>query len=356
MFSVRRLKARRQKAPDYTETNDAAQEQSRTFFRFRRAFFLLIGKALVYYQDHLRRNRRAARLHARSGCAPYPFIPLEKELDTKMAISIKTPEDIAGLRLAGRLASELLDYLTPFVKPGVTTGELDKLAYDYTVNVQKCIPACLGYTPPGMTPYPATTCISINHVVCHGIPGPKKLKAGDIVNIDVTSIKNGYHGDTSRMFVIGKPTIAGKRLADLAFQTMWAGIDAVRPGGCFNDIGIACQAFADKNGISVVRDYGGHGIGRGFHEEPHVNHFPVHRETPVFEPGMVFTVEPMVNAGRYGVTMLGDGWTVVTKDRSLSAQWEHMVLVTETGYDILTCSAGTQEPPEFVKGWKKPAF
>ncbi len=273
-----------------------------------------------------------------------------------MAINIKTPEDIAGLRLAGRLASELLDYLTPFVKPGVTTGELDKLAYDYTVNVQKCIPACLGYTPPGMTPYPATTCISINHVVCHGIPGPKKLKAGDIVNIDVTSIKNGYHGDTSRMFVIGKPTIAGKRLADLAFQTMWAGIDAVRPGGRFNDIGIACQAFADKNGISVVRDYGGHGIGRGFHEEPHVNHFPSNRETPVFEPGMVFTVEPMVNAGRYGVTMLGDGWTVVTKDRSLSAQWEHMVLVTETGYDILTCSAGTQEPPEFVKGWKKPAF
>lgn len=149
-----------------------------------------------------------------------------------MSISIKTPEDIAGLRIAGRLAAELLDYLTPFVKPGVSTGELDRLAYDYTVNVQGCIPACLGYCPPGMTPYPATTCISINHVVCHGIPSDKKiLKAGDIVNIDVTSIKNGYHGDTSRMFVIGKPTIAGKRLVDLAFGTMWAGIDAVRPGG-----------------------------------------------------------------------------------------------------------------------------
>ena len=169
-----------------------------------------------------------------------------------MAISIKTPEDIAGLRIAGRLAAELLDYLTPFVKPGVSTGELDRLAYDYTVNVQKCIPACLGYTPPGMTPYPATTCISINHVVCHGIPSDKKiLKQGDIVNIDVTSIKNGYHGDTSRMFIVGKPTIAGKRMVDLAFNTMWAGIDAVRPGGCFNDIGIACQRYADQNGISV---------------------------------------------------------------------------------------------------------
>lgn len=149
-----------------------------------------------------------------------------------MSISIKTPEDIAGLRIAGRLAAELLDYLTPFVKPGVSTGELDRLAYDYTVNVQGCIPACLGYCPPGMTPYPATTCISINHVVCHGIPSDKKiLKTGDIVNIDVTSIKNGYHGDTSRMFVVGKPTIAGKRLVDLAFGTMWAGIDAVRPAG-----------------------------------------------------------------------------------------------------------------------------
>ena len=272
-----------------------------------------------------------------------------------MSISIKTAEDIAGLRIAGRLAAELLDHLTPFVKPGVSTGELDRIAYDYTVNVQKCIPACLGYCPEGMTPYPATTCISINHVVCHGIPSDKKiLKAGDIVNIDVTSIKDGYHGDTSRMFVVGKPTIAGKRMVDLAFNTMWAGIDAVRPGGCFNDIGVACQKYADANGISVVRDYGGHGIGKGFHEEPHVNHFPTHRPTATFVPGMVFTVEPMVNAGRYGVTMLGDGWTVVTKDHSLSAQWEHMVLVTETGYDVLTVSKGTQAPPAFVKGWKLP--
>ena len=272
-----------------------------------------------------------------------------------MPIFIKTPEDIAGLRIAGRLAAELLDYLTPFVKPGVSTGELDRLAYDYTVNVQKCIPACLGYTPPGMTPYPATTCISINHVVCHGIPSDKKkLKAGDIVNIDVTSIKDGYHGDTSRMFFVGKPTIAGRHVVDAAFGCMWAGIDAVRPGGCFNDIGVACQAYADAHGVSVVRDYGGHGIGKGFHEEPHVNHFPVRTPTATFQPGMVFTVEPMVNAGRYGVTVLGDGWTVVTKDHSLSAQWEHMVLVTETGYDVLTVSKGTQAPPDFVKGWKLP--
>lgn len=270
-------------------------------------------------------------------------------------ITIKTPEDIEGLRVAGRLASELLDYITSFVKPGVTTGELDELLHDYTVNVQQCIPACLGYQPPGMTPYPATSCISINHVVCHGIPSKtKKLKQGDIVNIDVTSIKNGYHGDTSRMFVVGKPTIAGKRLVDLAFETMWAGIDAIRPGGHFNDIGVACEEFVRKNGVSVVHDYGGHGIGKKFHEEPFVYHYDTRKPGPELLPGMVFTVEPMVNAGRYGVTMLGDGWTVVTKDRSLSAQWEHMVVVTETGYDVLTVSAGTREPPAFVKGWKKP--
>ncbi|MFU0841283.1 MAG: Methionine aminopeptidase [Burkholderia sp.] len=271
-----------------------------------------------------------------------------------MGIEIKTPEDIAGLRIAGRLAAELLDYLTPYVKPGITTAELDDLAYHYTVDVQKCTPACLGYAPEGMTPYPATTCISVNHVVCHGIPDQKKLKPGDIVNIDVTSIKNGYYGDTSRMFIVGKPTIAGKRMVDLAFKTMWAGIDAVRPGGTFNDIGVACQKFADANGISVVRDYGGHGIGKGFHEEPFVSHCPTHRVTPTFQPGMVFTVEPMVNAGRYGVTVLGNGWTVVTRDHSLSAQWEHMVLVTETGYDILTVSKGTLPPPDFVKGWHLP--
>ena len=241
-----------------------------------------------------------------------------------MAIHIKTPEEIAGLRIAGRLASELLDYLTPFVKPGITTGELDKLAYDYTVNVQKCIPACLGYQPEGMTPYPATTCISINHVVCHGIPGEKKLKHGDIVNIDVTSIKDGFHGDTSRMFVVGKPTIAGKRLCDLAFKTMWAGIEAVRPGGTFNDIGIACQAFADKNGISVVRDYGGHGIGRGFHEEPHVHHFPINHPTPKFVPGMVFTIEP-------GLYFRADDLLIPEEYRGIGVRIEDDVVVNADG-------------------------
>lgn len=271
-----------------------------------------------------------------------------------MMISIKTDEDIAGLRIAGRLAGELLDYLTPFVKPGVSTAELDKLAYDYTVNVQGCIPACLGYTPEGMTPYPASTCISVNHVVCHGIPSEKVLKKGDIVNIDVTSIKNGYFGDTSRMFIVGKPSIQAQHIVDVAFKTMWAGIDAVRPGGHFGDIGRACQAVADAGGLSVVRDYGGHGIGKVFHEEPFVHHYPMHDAGPEFKPGMVFTIEPMVNAGRYHVRSLNDGWTVVTKDRSLSAQWEHMVLVTETGYDVLTISKGTQAPPDFVKGWSLP--
>lgn len=278
-----------------------------------------------------------------------------------MSIIIKTPEEIEGLRKAGRTAGELLDYLTPFVKPGITTAELDRLAYDYTVNVQKAIPACLHYQPhPSMTPYPATTCISVNHVVCHGIPSEKKLKAGDIVNIDVTSIVDGFHGDTSRMFLVGKPTIAGKRLVDLAFQIMWAGIDAVRPGATFRDVAQASHDLAKKNGVSVVRDYGGHGIGRGFHEEPFVYHYPSTSPDAkatldtVLKPGMVFTVEPMVNAGRYDVSSLSDGWTVVTRDRSLSAQWEHMVVVTETGYDILTASKGTQTPPDFVKGYRLP--
>ena len=257
-----------------------------------------------------------------------------------MSISIKTPEDIAGLRIAGHLAAELLDYLTPFVKPGVSTGELDRLAYDYTVNVQGCIPACLGYCPPGMTPYPATTCISINHVVCHGIPSDKKiLKAGDIVNIDVTSIKNGYHGDTSRMFVVGKPTIAGKRLVDLAFETMWAGIDAVRPGGHFNDIGVACEEFVRKNGVSVVHDYGGHGIGKKFHEEPFVYHYDTHKPGPELLPGMVFTVEPMVNAGSAAIQQLSDGWTVKTLDGKWAAHYENTILITDGEPEILTAPA-----------------
>lgn len=286
------------------------------------------------------------------------FLFLFLQVNPNMAdkITIKTPEEIEKLRVVGRMAAELLDYIEPFVKPGVTTGELDRLIHDYTVNVQKCIPACLGYQPEGMTPYPATSCISVNHVVCHGIPGDKVLKDGDIVNIDVTNIYDGYFGDNSRMYVVGKPKIAGQRLCKVAFEVMWAGIDAVRPGGYFGDIGIACERYARSQGVSVVRDYGGHGIGAHFHEDPHVHHFNTGFKGAQLKPGMVFTVEPMVNAGKYHVSMLGDGWTVVTKDRSLSAQWELMVLVTETGYDILTVSPGMPEPPAFVKGWKKPTF
>ena len=271
-------------------------------------------------------------------------------------IHINTPEEIEGMRRVGRKASELLDFITPYVKVGVSTAKLDKLMLEYTQDELKCRSACLNYAPGGCRPYPAATCISVNHVICHGIPSEKKiLKAGDIANIDVTIVdEDDFYGDNSRMFEVGKPTIAGHRLSEACWEAMWKSIEVVRPGNTFNDIGIACQAFADKNGISVVRDYGGHGIGRGFHEEPHVHHFPIHHPTPEFKPGMVFTIEPMVNAGRYGVTMLSDGWTVVTRDRSLSAQWEHMVLVTETGYDILTVSAGMPEPPDFVKGWKKP--
>lgn len=272
-------------------------------------------------------------------------------------ITIHTPEEIEAMRRVGRLSSQLLDYITPFVKAGVSTLELDNLMDAYTENVLGAKSACKGYTPEGMTPYPRSTCISVNHVICHGIPSEKKiLKNGDIVNIDVTIVKDGFFGDNSRMFIIGKPTVAGSRLVQAAFGCMWSGIEAVHPGNTFNDIGIACKRYCDALGLSIVHEYGGHGIGRVFHAEPHVSHVPLSIPTARFEPGMIFTVEPMVNAGRRHLTMLNDGWTVVTKDKSLSAQWELEVLVTETGYDILTVSEGTPEPPEWVKGWKKPSF
>lgn len=272
-------------------------------------------------------------------------------------ITIHTPEEIEAMRRIGRQASELLDFITPYVKAGVTTKYLDDLMDEYTIKHLGAVSACKGYCPEGMTPYPCSTCISVNHVICHGIPSDKKvLKNGDIVNIDITITKDGFFGDNSRMFIIGKPTIAGKRIVDAAFGCMWAGIEAVKPGNCFNDIGIACQKFCAPLGVSIVHEYGGHGIGRVFHGEPHVCHVPIKTPTATFEPGMIFTVEPMVNAGKRHIMDLNDGWTVVTKDRSLSAQWELEVLVTETGYDILTVSKGTPEPPEWVKGWKKPSF
>ncbi|TCJ17962.1 type I methionyl aminopeptidase [Parasulfuritortus cantonensis] len=265
-----------------------------------------------------------------------------------MSIVIKTAEEIAKMRVACRLASEVLDYITPYVQPGVTTGELDKLCHDYMVEVQGCVPAPLNYAPPGHKPYPKSVCTSVNHQVCHGVPGDKKLKSGDVMNMDITVIKDGWHGDTSRMFMIGETSIQAKRLTEVTYECMWKGILAVRAGGHFGDIGEAIQKHAEANGFSVVREFCGHGVGARFHEDPHVLHYGKAGTGEMMQPGMIFTIEPMINAGRKDIRMLGDGWTVVTKDHSLSAQWEHAVLVTETGYEVLTVSAGTPPPPAFV--------
>ncbi len=265
-----------------------------------------------------------------------------------MTITLKTGADIDGMRIAGRLASEVLDMLTPHVVPGITTEELDRLAHDMIVNVQQAIPAPLNYAPPGYTPYPKSVCTSINHQVCHGIPNDRPLKSGDIVNIDVTVIKDGWHGDTSRMFVVGEGSIAAKRLCALTYEAMWKGIVRVKPGARLGDIGHSIQTFAENAGFSIVREFCGHGIGRKFHEEPQVLHYGRPGTLEPLVAGMIFTIEPMVNAGRREIRELGDGWTIVTKDRSLSAQWEHTVLVTETGYEVLTLSAGSPPPPAFV--------
>ena len=265
-----------------------------------------------------------------------------------MTITIKTAADADGMRIAGRLASEVLDMLAAHVRPGITTEALDKLAHDYMVDVQKVIPAPLNYAPPGYPPYPKSVCTSVNHQVCHGIPNSKPLKSGDIINIDITVIHDGWHGDTSRMFVVGEGSIAAKRLCQMTHDAMWRGIVKVRPGARLGDIGHAIQTFAENNGFSVVREFCGHGIGRKFHEDPQVLHYGKPGTLEVLVPGMVFTIEPMINAGRREIRESGDGWTIVTKDRSLSAQWEHTVLVTETGYEVLTLSAGSPATPQFV--------
>lgn len=254
------------------------------------------------------------------------------------------------MRVAGRLASEVLDYLTPFVKVGVTTNALDKLAHDYITQVQSAIPAPLNYAPSGYRPYPKSICTSVNHQVCHGIPNDKALKKGDVLNIDVTVIKDGWHGDTSRMFSLGEVSIAAKRLSRLTYEAMWHGIRQVKAGGRLGDIGAAIQKFAEGNGLSVVREFCGHGIGRGFHEEPQILHYGRAGTLEEMRAGMIFTIEPMINAGRADIKELNDGWTIVTKDHSLSAQWEHTVLVTPTGYDVLTLSKGSPAPPAFVTG------
>lgn len=262
-----------------------------------------------------------------------------------MSVNIKTPQDIAGMRVAGRVASEVLDYITPFVKPGVTTKELDRLCNEFIVNVQKVIPANVGYAPPGHTPFPGTVCTSVNHVVCHGIPGDKVLKEGDAVNIDVAVIVDGYFGDTSRMYFAGKPTIQAKRLSEITYECMWEGIRVVRPGVHLGDIGAAIQRKAESRGCSVVREFCGHGIGKRYHEEPQVLHYGKKGTGLKLQPGMMFTIEPMINAGKPGIRILADGWTVVTADHSLSAQWEHTILVTPDGYEVTTVSEGTPPPP-----------
>ena len=262
-----------------------------------------------------------------------------------MAIEIKTPAEVEKMRIAGRLASEVLDFVTPHVKPGVTTESLDKLCHDYMVNVQKTIPAPLNYAPPGYKPFPKSICTSVNHQVCHGVPGDKVLKNGDIVNIDVTVIKDGFHGDTSRMFYVGEPSIQAKRLCDVTHECMWLGIKEIKPNAFLGNIGHAIQLHAERLGFSIVREFCGHGIGKKFHEEPQVLHYGKANTGVRLQPGMTFTVEPMINAGKPAIRELADGWTIVTKDHSLSAQWEHTVLVTETGFEVLTLSAGSPPQP-----------
>jgi len=248
-----------------------------------------------------------------------------------MAVSIKNTDQINKMRVAGKLAADVLVMIEPYVKPGVTTDELDKICHDYIVNVQQAIPAPLNYHG-----FPKSICTSVNHQVCHGIPSAKKLKKGDIINIDITVIKDGFHGDTSKMFFVGKVNIAAKRICNIARKSLYIGINMVKPGVHLGDIGHAIQAYAESQHCSVVREYCGHGIGEKFHEEPQVLHYGKAGTGIILEEGMTFTIEPMINTGKRHVKQLPDKWTVVTKDHSLSAQWEHTLLVTKTGVEILT--------------------
>ena len=254
-----------------------------------------------------------------------------------MGIILKSKDEIEQMRVAGQLAAEVLRMVRPHVQPGITTGELDRICHEYITGEQDAIPAPLNYRG-----FPRSICTSVNHVICHGIPGDKRLKDGDIVNIDITVIKDGWHGDTSKMFQVGKPTIKGNRICEIAYRSMVTGIEMVRPGMHLGDIGHAIQRYAERQGCSVVREYCGHGIGRGFHEEPQVLHYGRQGTREILMPGMVFTIEPMINLGRRETKLLPDGWTVVTRDRSLSAQWEHTIAVTESGFDVLTRLPGDE--------------
>jgi len=255
-----------------------------------------------------------------------------------MSVPTKSPDEIEKMRVAGRLAAEVLEMIGEHVRPGVTTDELDAICHDYIVRVQGAVPAPLNYRG-----FPKSICTSVNHQVCHGIPSNKRLKNGDILNIDITVIKDGYHGDTSKMFCVGEPSILARRLVKITQQAMRLGIARVRPGATLGDIGHAIQQYVESQGCSVVREYCGHGIGQEFHEEPQVLHYGKPGEGLVLEPGMCFTIEPMVNAGKRFIKLLPDGWTVVTKDRSPSAQWEHTILVTAQGHEILTLRAEERE-------------
>ena len=255
-------------------------------------------------------------------------------------ITIHPPGDFAGMRAAGRLAAETLDMITPHVRPGISTAQLDTICHDYILG-RGAVPATLNYRG-----YRHSSCISINHVVCHGIPGDRRLMNGDVLNIDVTVIVDGWHGDTSRMYVAGQVSTRAARLLDVTYDALMRGVDAVRPGATLGDVGHAIQSFVEGHRFSVVRDFCGHGIGHRFHEAPNVLHYGRPGTGPVLRPGMFFTVEPMVNAGRPEVKVLDDGWTAVTRDRSLSAQFEHMVGVTEDGVEVFTSSpAGLTRPP-----------
>ena len=256
-----------------------------------------------------------------------------------MQVNLKTPEEQEKMRVAGRLAAQVLEMIAPHVQPGVTTEQLDRLCHEYIVEEQRAIPAPLNYNG-----FPKSICTSVNHVVCHGIPGPKVLKSGDIVNLDITVIKDGFHGDTSAMFFVGEGSVLARRLVQVTREALFVGINLVRPGVRLGDIGAAIQAYVERERFSVVREYCGHGIGRVFHEDPQVLHYGTPGTGLVLQAGMCFTIEPMVNTGKRQVKLLPDGWTVVTKDHSLSAQWEHMVLVTDDGVEVLTLRDGETRP------------
>ena len=256
-----------------------------------------------------------------------------------MAISIKSPEEQQKMRVAGRLAASVLEMIEPHVRPGVTTDELNTICHRYITEELAAIPAPLDYNG-----FPKSVCTSVNHVVCHGIPGDKRLRKGDALNIDVTVIKDGFHGDTSRMFLVGEGSIQARRLSEVARESLFVGINQVRPGATLGDIGHAIQSYVEARDFSVVREYCGHGIGQVFHEEPQVLHYGDPGTGVTLEPGMCFTIEPMVNAGKRHVKLLADGWTVVTKDHALSAQWEHTLLVTDDGVEILTLRSDEQIP------------